>query len=59
MTKMIQDNPMIQSMAASPDGQGGTRVILQLKAAAKILWSQAIPPSGTQGNRIVLDIAAL
>ena len=59
VTKIIQDNPMIQSMAASPDGQGGTRVILQLTAPAKILWSQAIPPSGTQGNRIVLDIAGI
>ena len=58
VTKVIQDNPLVQSMAAAPDGQGGTRVILQLSAPAKILWSQAIAPSGTQGNRIVLDIAA-
>ena len=58
VTKLIQDNPLIQSLAASPDGQGGTRVVLQLAAPAKILWSQAIPPSGTQGHRIVLDIAA-
>ena len=59
VTKMLQDHPLIQSMAASPDGQGGTRVVFQLKAPAKVLWSQAIPPSGAQGHRLVFDISAL
>jgi len=59
VTRMIQDNPLLQSMTASPDGQGGTRLVFQMKAPVKILWSQAIPPAGGQGNRLVFDVAAL
>ncbi len=59
ITRQLQDHPLVQSMASSPDGQGGTRVVLQLKAPAKVLWSQAIPPAGGQGNRIVIDITSL
>lgn len=59
VTRVIQDNPLLQSVAASPDGQGGTRLVFQLKAPVKILWSQAIPPAGTQGHRLVFDVAAL
>lgn len=59
VTRMIQDNPLLQSVAASPDGQGGTRLVFQLKAPVKILWSQAIPPAGGQGHRLVFDVAAL
>lgn len=57
LTRMVQDNPLVQSMTASPDGQGGTRVVFMLQKPAKILWSQAIPPAGMQGHRIVLDVA--
>lgn len=56
VTRMIQGNPLLTSMAASPDGQGGTRVVFQLASPAKVQWSQTIPPSGGQGNRIVLDV---
>ncbi len=59
ITRQLQDHPLVQSMASSPDGQGGTRVVLQMKAPAKVLWSQAIPPAGGQGNRIVIDISSL
>lgn len=59
ITRQLQDHPLVQSMASSPDGAGGTRVVLQLKAPAKVLWSQAIPPAGGQGNRIVIDISSL
>ncbi len=59
ITRQLQDHPLVQSMASSPDGQGGTRVVLQLKAPVKVLWSQAIPPAGGQGNRIVIDISSL
>ncbi len=59
ITRQLQDHPLVESMASSPDGQGGTRVVLQLKAPAKVLWSQAIPPAGGQGNRIVIDISSL
>lgn len=57
LTRMVQDNPLVQSMTASPDGQGGTRVVFMLQKPAKVLWSQAIPPAGMQGHRIVLDVA--
>lgn len=59
VTRTIQDNPLVQSMTSLPDGAGGTRLVLQLRASAKILWSQAIPPAGGQGNRIVFDISSL
>lgn len=59
LTRMIQDNPLVQSMTASPDGQGGTRVVFMLQKPAKVLWSQAIPPAGMQGHRIVLDLAEI
>lgn len=58
VTKNILDHPLVQSMTASPDGQGGTRVVFQLLKPAQILWSQAIPPSGSQGHRIVVDIVS-
>ena len=59
ITRQLQDHPLVQSMTSSPDGTGGTRVVLQLKTSAKVLWSQAIPPAGAQGNRIVIDISSL
>lgn len=59
LTRHLQDHPLVQSMASSPDGRGGTRVVLQLKAPVKILWSQAIPPAGGQGDRLVFDMASL
>lgn len=58
VTKNILDHPLVQAMTATPDGQGGTRVVFQLLKQAQILWSQAIPPSGSQGHRIVVDIAS-
>lgn len=59
VTRNIQDNPLVVSMASTPDGQGGTRLVFQLRESAQILWSQAIPPAGSQGHRIVLDLASL
>ncbi|QQG36940.1 MAG: AMIN domain-containing protein [Micavibrio aeruginosavorus] len=58
VTKNILDHPLVQSMTAAPDGQGGTRVVFQLLKPVQVLWSQAIPPSGSQGHRIVVDIAS-
>ncbi|MCM2343116.1 MAG: AMIN domain-containing protein [Alphaproteobacteria bacterium] len=58
VTKNILDHPLVQAMTASPDGQGGTRVVFQLLNSAQVLWSQAIPPSGSQGHRIVIDVAS-
>lgn len=59
ITRQLQDHPLVQSMTSSPDGAGGTRMVLQLKVPAKVLWSQAIPPAGGQGHRIVIDISSL
>lgn len=59
VTRNVQDSPLVESMATTPDGQGGTRIVFQLKDQAKILWSQAIPPAGSQGHRIVFDLASI
>lgn len=57
VTRNFMENPLVKSLAASPNGQGGTRIVVQLSAPAKVLWSQAIPPAGLQGDRIVFDLA--
>lgn len=57
VTRNFMENPLVKSLAASPNGQGGTRIVVQLLAPAKVLWSQSIPPAGLQGDRIVLDLA--
>ena len=56
--KKIDRSPLLTSWQTQDDGQGGTRIIMQLSKTAKVTASQAIPPSGHEPARIVLDLSA-
>lgn len=53
----VAASPLIASYAAGADGQGGTRLSIQLNGAAKVLWAQSLPAVDGKGPRVVLDLA--
>lgn len=53
----VQNSALVQSYQASSDGQGGTRLAIQLKKAAQVMWAQPIPSVAGKDPRIVIDIA--
>jgi hypothetical protein len=55
----VSDSAMVSAYSASPDGQGGTRMALQLKQPGQISWAQYIPPSAGKGHRVVIDVAGI
>lgn len=54
---VVQNSVLVKSYQASSDGQGGTRLAIQLKKDAKVMWAQPIPSVGGKDPRIVIDIA--
>jgi hypothetical protein len=56
----VAGSPLVASYSAAPDGQGGTTLTLQLRAAAQVAMAQSLPPAAPgKGHRVVLDIAPL
>ena len=52
-------SPLLSGWQAAPDGQGGTRFVIQLRKPAKILAADAIAPAGGKPGRIIIDLGAL
>ena len=57
--RSVSGSDMIAAYSASPDGQGGTRMAIQLKKPGQISWAQYIPPSEGKGHRVVIDVTGL
>lgn len=55
----VSGSDMVSAYSAMPDGQGGTRVAIQLKKAGQISWAQYIPPAAGKNHRIVLDVTSM
>lgn len=55
----VSGSDMISAYSAMPDGQGGTRMAVQLKKQGQISWAQYIPPAAGKGHRIVLDVTGI
>lgn len=55
----VQNSMLVQSYQASSDGQGGTRLAIQLKEDAQVMWAQPIPSVGGKDPRIVIDIVGV
>jgi hypothetical protein len=52
-------SPLLASWQASPDGQGGTRFVIQLRKPAKILAAEAMAPAAGKPGRIIIDLGPL
>jgi hypothetical protein len=57
--KPIKGSPLLSSWQAGSNGQGGTRIIMQLRKSAKIAATQTIPGGKGQNARIVIDLTPL
>lgn len=54
---MLKNAPLVASYSVSSDGQGGSRMAIQLRAPVKVLLAEHMAPAAGKGHRIVLDIA--
>ena len=55
--KAFGNSPLLKSYSAQPSGDG-TRLVIELKKAAKLTMKTALPPNEVHGHRIVFDLAA-
>jgi hypothetical protein len=55
----VEDSPVVAAYNAAPDGQGGTRVTVQLKQSAQATWAQFLPPTAASGPRIIVDLTPM
>ncbi len=54
-----RNSALISSYSLMPDGQGGTRIIMQLRQDVQVRWAQAIPAAAGKDPRVVIDITGL
>jgi N-acetylmuramoyl-L-alanine amidase len=54
----IAKSPLLASWRSEPDGQGGTRIIAQLKKSSKIVLAESLGPANGQPGKIIVDLAA-
>lgn len=52
-------SPLVAAYQATPDGQGGTRLAIQLRKPAKIASTQSLAAEPGKAPRVVVDIAPL
>ena len=52
-------SPLLSGWQAAPDGQGGTRFVIQLRKPAKILSAEAGAPAAGKLGRIIIDLGPL
>ncbi|MCC6597272.1 MAG: AMIN domain-containing protein [Alphaproteobacteria bacterium] len=56
--KTFPAHPLLKRYTVQPSGDG-SRLVVELRKAAKLVMKSAIDPDKTSGHRIVLDISAL
>ncbi len=54
----IAKSPLLSSWRSEPDGQGGTRIVAQLKKSSKIVLAESLGPANGQPGKIIVDLAA-
>lgn len=56
--KSFAGNSVLASYTTEPLPNGGTRLILQLKAQTSLLYKGEMPDAATGGNKIIIDLSA-
>ena len=56
-TAQVRKSSLISSYNIMDNGQGGSRLVVQLKKAAQVKSTQTLPATGKQPVRLVIDVA--
>lgn len=52
-------SPLVQGFSSQTNGHGGTRLMINLKRSARVLWAEELKPAAGKGPRIAIDLAAI
>lgn len=56
--QLVPKSPLLSSWRSEPDGQGGTRIVAQLRKPSKIVLAESLAPANGQPGKIIVDLAA-